>query len=134
MCPLSKIIDISCHAVQLYYFTMATIPQGTLGTLIRHMREERQISAKDLASQLLIAPSTLSKIEADQRSLSREALARLAALFGVSEQELRVLQMADKLAYDLLGQNDISDRVLQVTEEKLKYLRQQHTVQGTIDF
>lgn len=113
---------------------MATIPKETLGTLIRHMREERQISAKDLASQLSIAPSTLSKIEADQRSLSRVALARLAALFGVSEQELRVLQMADKLAYDLLGQNDISDRVLQVTEEKLKYLRQQHTVQGTIDF
>lgn len=113
---------------------MATIPKETLGTLIRRMREERQISAKDLASQLSIAPSTLSKIEADRRSLSRPALARLALLFGVSEQELRVLQMADKMVYDLLGENDISDRVLQVTEEKLKYLRQKNTVQGSLGF
>jgi hypothetical protein len=38
------------------------------------------------------------------------------------------------MAYELFGESDISDRVLQVAEEKLKYLRQKNTIQGNIEF
>jgi len=113
---------------------MLTATKETLGETIRRIREEHQLSSKDLAAQLSLSPSTLSKIEANQRTLSRQGLAKLAALFDIDEQELRVKQLADKMAYELFGESDISDRVLQVAEEKLKYLRQKNTIQGNIEF
>jgi hypothetical protein len=57
----------------------------------------------------------------------------LAELFALDEQELLLLYLSDRVAYDLVGETN-SEEVLRVAEEKIKYIRSKNTVQGVLGF
>ena len=93
----------------------------SFGEILRKLRESEGMPLRELASKLEIDQSTLSKIERDLRNASEELIEKISMVFNVDEKELRINYKSDKLAYELLNEEDSID-ILKVAEEKLEYL------------
>ena len=74
----------------------------SFGEHIRALRENQKLPLRKVAAALDIDPSTLSKIERGERTANKEMLPLLANLFSESEEELGLILMSDKVAYDLV--------------------------------
>jgi len=93
----------------------------SFGEILRKLRESEGMPLRELASKLEIDQSTLSKIERDLRNAGEELIEKISTVFNVDEKELRINYKSDKLAYELLDEEDSID-ILKVAEEKLEYL------------
>lgn len=60
----------------------------TLGERIRELREEKDISLRELSRKLDISPAFVSDIELGRRNPSDEVLGRMAKLLGTTVSEL----------------------------------------------
>jgi predicted nucleotidyltransferase len=88
---------------------------------IRQLREENSQPLRTVAAYLDIDQAILSKIERGQRRASREQVVKLAHYFKVSESELVISWLSDKLVDELVNEEEAL-KVLQVAEEKISYL------------
>jgi len=104
----------------------------SFGEHIRTLRESQKLPLRKVAAALDIDPSTLSKIERGERTANKEMLPLLADLFSESEDELGLILMSDKVAYDLV-QEENPDQILKAAEEKIKYLKNKNLQQGSLD-
>lgn len=91
-----------------------------IGEILRELRESKQLPLRVIAAYLDIDPAIMSRIERGQRKASREQIVKLAAYFNVSEDELLVAWLSDKVVYEVLDE-DIALQALKVAEEKVKY-------------
>lgn len=105
----------------------------SFGEHIRKLREQSGLPLRKVAATLDIDPSTLSKIERGERSANKEMLPILANLFEESEEKLGVILLSDKVAFDLLSENNHKE-ILKVAEEKIEYLKNKNLKQGSLDF
>ena len=104
----------------------------SFGEHIRALRESQKLPLRKVAAALDLDPSTLSKIERGERTANKEMLPLLADLFNESEEELGLILMSDKVAYDLVEEEN-PDQILKVAEEKIKYLKNKNLQQGSLD-
>jgi predicted nucleotidyltransferase/plasmid maintenance system antidote protein VapI len=93
----------------------------SLGTIIRKLREGRQLPLRTVAAFLNIDQAILSKIERGQRKTTRQQVVKLAAYFKVNENDLLVAWLSDKLVYEVEDE-DVALKALQAAEEKVHYL------------
>jgi transcriptional regulator with XRE-family HTH domain len=64
--------------------------EKTLGEIIRELREEKDLSLREFAKDLgNISAAHISDIELGRRYPSGELLAKIAALLGVAEEDLK---------------------------------------------
>lgn len=103
----------------------------TFGELVRKLREERNLPIRKVAAKLDIDPSTLSKIERNERSANKEHISLFAKIFEIEEKELLIHFFSDKVTYDLIDE-DYTDEILMVAEEKIKYQRSKKIEQGRL--
>jgi transcriptional regulator with XRE-family HTH domain len=96
------------------------IVMKNIGEILRELRESKQLPLRVIAAYLDIDPAIMSRIERGQRKASREQIIKLAAYFNVSENELLVAWLSDKVVYEVLDE-DIALQALKVAEEKVKY-------------
>jgi len=92
-----------------------------LGEMIRKLREENKLPLRTVAAYLDIDQAILSKMERGQRRLTREQVVKLAQYFRVSEADLLVSWLADKLVYEIADEQ-FALKALQVAEAKISYL------------
>lgn len=104
----------------------------TFGEYIRVLREEVGLPLRKVSAVLDIDPSTLSKIERGERSANKEMISLLADLFNENERKLELILMSDKIAYELVNEENPKE-ILQVAEEKIKYLKSKKVKQGELD-
>ncbi len=104
----------------------------SFGEHIRGLRENQGLPIRKVAAVLDIDPSTLSKIERGERSANKEMLPVFAKLFNETEEVLGLILMSDKVAYDLM-QEENPGQILKVAEEKIKYLKNKNLQQGSLD-
>ncbi|MEX2411313.1 MAG: helix-turn-helix transcriptional regulator [Candidatus Paceibacterota bacterium] len=105
--------------------------KSTFGAAIRAMRKERNLPLRKVAAILDIDPSTLSKIERNERTANKVMVHQIAELFEMNSDELLVSFLSDKVAYELL-EEDNSDEVLKVAEEKIEYMKSKNVKQGSL--
>lgn len=91
------------------------------GETIRQLREENGQPLRTVAAFLDVDQAILSKVERGQRRASREQVIKLAHYFNVSESELVISWLSDKLVAELESEEDAL-KVLQVAEERISYL------------
>jgi transcriptional regulator with XRE-family HTH domain len=103
-----------------------------LGEYIRDLREQSGLPLRKVASVLDIDPSTLSKIERGERSATKEMLMLLSGLFKIKHEDLNIIYLSDKVAYELLAE-DNPQIILKAAEEKIKYLKAKNIEQGTLN-
>ncbi len=104
----------------------------SFGEHIRKLREEHKLPIRKVASVLDIDPSTLSKIERGERTANKEMLPQLADLFNVDEKTLSLILFSDKVAYQILEEEN-SNEILKVAEQKIQYLKNKNLTQGSLD-
>src|SRR5690242_14212613 len=63
-----------------------TVRRRELGALLRARRLEHGWTAEEVAAQLLVSPTKISRREAGQRGVSRRDIRDLCALFGVERE------------------------------------------------
>ena len=105
----------------------------SFGEHIRKLREGKGLPLRKVAAELDIDPSTLSKIERGERFANKELLTIFSDLFQVEEGELGLILMSDKVAYDLMKEEN-SKEILKIAEQKIEYLRTKQLKQGKLDF
>ena len=92
----------------------------SLGTIIRKLRESKELPLRTVAAFLDIDQAILSKMERGQRKPRREQVVKLAAYFKVKENDLLVAWLSDKLVYEL-EEEAMALKALQVAEERVAY-------------
>jgi len=104
----------------------------SFGEHIKRLREEHQLPLRKVASVLELDPSTLSKIERGERNANKEMLPLLAELFKENEKELSLILFSDKVAYQLMEEENPNE-ILKVAEEKIQYLKNKNAKQGSLN-
>lgn len=104
----------------------------SFGEHIKRLREEHKLPLRKVASVLDLDPSTLSKIERGERTANKEMLPILAELFSEDEKELSLILFSDKVAYQLMEEENPNE-ILKVAEEKIQYLKNKNAKQGSLN-
>jgi HTH-type transcriptional regulator, competence development regulator len=94
----------------------------TFGETIRKLREESGLPLRKVAAHLDIDPSTLGKIERNERNANKEMVEKLAELFSVNLKPLLVSFLSDKVAHEIM-EEDYTKDILKLAEEKVKYYK-----------
>lgn len=104
----------------------------SFGEHIKRLREEHKLPLRKVASVLDLDPSTLSKIERGERTANKEILPILAELFSENEKELSLILFSDKIAYQLMEEENPNE-ILKAAEEKIQYLKNKNAKQGSLN-
>jgi transcriptional regulator with XRE-family HTH domain len=106
--------------------------EETFGALVRKLREESKMPLRKVAAFLDLDPSTLSKIERNDRSANREHIEKLSELFAIDRQALLIAYLSDKITFSLLRE-ECSEAVIKAVEHKIKYYRTINVEQRVLD-
>jgi len=94
----------------------------SLGIRIKQLREQQELPLRTVAAFLDIDQAILSKIEHGHRKATREQVKQLAKYFKADENELMVIWLSDKLAYEVQDE-DLAQQALKAAGKKVDYLK-----------
>ena len=89
-----------------------------LGERLKSLREMKGYVQRQVAAKLEVDTAYVSKIESNEKLVSRNHLKALSTLFGVSEEELLTLWLADKL-YELAKDEKVAINALQLASSAI---------------
>lgn len=92
----------------------------TLGETLRGYREQQGLLLREVAAQLAIDPSLLSKIERGDKKPTREHIIKLAGIYNADQNELVTVFLSDRILSDL-NDDELSLEALKLAEEHVKY-------------
>lgn len=94
----------------------------SFGEHIRKLREEANLSLRQVATDLKIDPSLLGKFERNERNPSREFAKQISLYYEIKDNTLINEYLSDQIAYKILDEEE-SFEILKVAEAKAKYLK-----------
>lgn len=89
--------------------------------LLRTARESKKILVKDLAHQLGVDASIISRFESGERKPSKAQLLKIAEILEIDARELLIQWMSEAIINEY-GYDDIMLEALKVAESKVEYL------------
>jgi transcriptional regulator with XRE-family HTH domain len=95
-----------------------------LGEKLKELREAKGLLQRQVAAELDVDTAYISKMENNDKPVSKSNLSKLALLYGVSEKELYTLWLADKV-YDVVKDQDVALKAMEVAEEEIKSKRKE---------
>lgn len=101
--------------------------EKTFGETIRKLREEKELPLREVAVTLSIDTSMLGKIEKNSRKPTKQLIEKIAKFFNVSDKDLLIAFLSDKVAYQVMSEENFASEVLKVAEKKVKYLKNEKT-------
>ncbi len=96
----------------------------SIGEKLRRLREEAGMPLRKVSALLDVDVAILSKMERGERPLTKEAVAKLAKIYGHDTEELLVLYLSQKIMAQVADE-DLALKAIQVAEEQLKYVTKQ---------
>lgn len=97
---------------------------ATIGEQLRTLRENANLSLREVASKIGIDTSLLGKIERNERQPTKVQLKQVAIFFKVNEKQLLKEMLSDQFAYKIIEEGADLD-TFKVAEEKVEYLKKQ---------
>ena len=101
---------------------MTKAVNNSFGDIIRYNRENYKLPLRKVAAELDIDTSTLSKIEKNQRCANKQQVIKLAKLFGISEKDLLINWLSEKIAHDLRYEKNVAE-ILKKTANKVGHYK-----------
>lgn len=95
---------------------------SSFGEQLRSLREQRQLSLREVATEIGIDTSLLGKIERDKRQPTKEQIKLVAKFFKFDENKLIREHLSDQLAYKVI-EADADKDIFKVAEQKIEYLK-----------
>jgi len=105
----------------------------TFGEFIRNMRVKENMTLTQLGAKLGIDSGALSKIENGKRKLDGKILPIIAKTFKLNLNELKDEFISEQIAYKIY-ENNCTNKVLVLAEEKIKYIKQKNAKQENLEF
>jgi transcriptional regulator with XRE-family HTH domain len=102
--------------------------EKTFGDTVKKLREEKNFTLREVAEALGIDTSMLGKIEKNTRKPTKKLIEKFAKFFGVSDKDLTIAILSDAVAYQIMEEEDFSNEVFKVAEEKVEYLKTKKTL------
>lgn len=93
----------------------------TIGEKIRELREAKGLLLRQIAAELEIDPSLLSKIERGDKRPTRDQVIHLSEIFKMKEEDLLVIYLSDKVVYELRNEQ-FALKAMHVAEKKISYM------------
>ena len=90
-----------------------------LGEKLKSLREAKGLVQRQIAAELQVDTAYISKMQNNEKPVSRGYLAKLAILLGIPEQELLTIWLADKF-YELAKNEEVGLKAMQVAEHELR--------------
>ena len=90
--------------------------------LIKAARETKGLILRQVAAAVDIDQAIISKFERGERKPSKVQVQRLAAFYGLDQQQLITAWLSDAIAYSILQEHNVVE-VLKAAEEKVTYLK-----------
>lgn len=95
---------------------------NSLGEYLRSVREQSNMTLKEVSNSIGIDISLLAKIERSERKPTKDFIRKISSLFVLDENHLKIEYLSDQIAYKILEENaDIT--VLKIAESKIEYLK-----------
>lgn len=104
----------------------------TFGEYIRQLRKSKDYTLTQLAAKLNMDSANLSKIETGKREFDEKRLELLAKEFNLNLKELKDEYFSEMVAKKIYA-NQCSDKVFQLAEEKIKYMKVKNTKQAELN-
>ncbi len=95
---------------------------SSFGERLRSLREQKQLSLREVAKEIGIDTSLLGKIERNERQATKDQIKLMAKFFQYDEQLLIEENLSDQLAYKIIEAN-VDRSILKVAEQKIEYLQ-----------
>ena len=89
------------------------------GERIRELRTKQNLLLRQLASQLDVDTSIISKVERGDRQLKKEQIPLLAQILNADIEELQTLWLADQL-YNMVQGEPMADEALKSVTKQIK--------------
>jgi transcriptional regulator with XRE-family HTH domain len=93
----------------------------TIGEKIRELREANGLLLRQIAAELEVDPSLLSKIERGDKRPTRDQVVHLSKIFKMKEEDLLVIYLSDRVVYELRDEQ-FALKAMHVAEKKISYL------------
>ena len=90
-----------------------------LGEKLKQLREGKGMVQRQVAAVLEVDTAYISKMESNEKPVSRQHLKKLSVLLGIAEEDLLTLWLVDKL-YDLAKGEAVGLKAMEVAEAELK--------------
>jgi len=101
--------------------------ENTFGETLKKLREDKDLTLKEVAKHLKIDTSMLGKIEKNSRKPTKKLIELISKLFDVSEKDLTIAFLSDTVASQILYENEFTLEVLKAAEKKVKYMKAKKT-------
>lgn len=89
-----------------------------LGEKLRALREAKGLVQRQVAAELEVDTAYISKMENNEKPVSRQYLKKLSVLLGIAEEELQTLWLAEKL-YDIIKDEPMANSALKSVQLKI---------------
>ena len=90
-----------------------------LGEKLKELREAKGLLQRQVAVELDVDTAYISKMENNDKPVSRNNLVKLARLFDIKEEQLFAFWLADKV-YDILKDEEMGLKAIEIAEVELK--------------
>jgi len=90
-----------------------------LGEKLKELREAKGLVQRQVAAELEVDTAYISKMENNEKPVSRQNLNKLALILGISEEELLTLWLADKI-YDVVKYENVALKAMHIAEDEVK--------------
>ncbi len=86
-----------------------------LGEKLKELREAKGLMQRQVAAELEVDTAYISKMESNEKPVSRQHLKKLSVLLNIGEEELLTIWLADKV-YDMVKDEDVAIKAMHVAE------------------
>ena len=87
-----------------------------IGDRLKQLRLAKQLTQRQVAAQLNVAPSIYNRFERNERKVKKEMLPKLSEILGISIEELNTIWVADQV-YKLLEYEQNPNDVISIVSK-----------------
>jgi transcriptional regulator with XRE-family HTH domain len=96
----------------------------SLGEIIRSLREQRNLSLREVSTAICVDTSLLGKIERNERQATRDQIKQISIFFQIDEKQLMKELISDQIACKIIEEHADID-ILKVAEAKISLYKEQ---------
>lgn len=93
-----------------------------LGEKLKELREAKGLVQRQVAAELEVDTAYISKMESNEKPVSRNHLRKLAAILAIEEDELLKLWLADRV-YDVVKEESVGIQSIEIVYGYMKQKR-----------
>jgi HTH-type transcriptional regulator, competence development regulator len=93
-----------------------------LGEKLKELREAKGLVQRQVAAELEVDTAYISKMESNEKPVSRNHLRKLAAILAIEEDQLLKLWLADRV-YDVVKEESVGIQSIEIVYTYMKRKR-----------